>query len=184
LKDAIDLYGRLLIAIFSFVAPAMTLLIGLFGGGLSRYRKRNEEISKQLENLILIKPNDVQGVDNKQKIEGLKASISLLEKQKKVADKDERLLSGKRQVIRIFIPLILSTLFLTNYYVLRSSYLQMVETFWYKLITLSLSLTCLVFTLLVVRQVFNKIIEVKELIENEAVLEAEGNNEIQAEQEL
>jgi len=86
----------------------MTLLIGLFGGSISKYRAINVEMSTQLENFTMnVRPDDMPGVDNKTKLKSFKDNLKRNENQQKTYSKDTRLLSAKRQVRRIFIPLII-----------------------------------------------------------------------------
>jgi len=168
LKEAIDIYGKFLIAIFSFVAPAMTLLIGLFGGSISKYRAINVEMSTQLENFTMnVRPDDMPGVDNKTKLKSFKDNLKRNENQQKTYSKDTRLLSAKRQVRRIFIPLLLSVVCLITYHLLNPNdslepIVAMCNLF------LIVSILLLSYALFAVWQVFCMIIQVKEAMEKES----------------
>jgi hypothetical protein len=183
LKEAIDIYGKFLIAIFSFVAPAMTLLIGLFGGNISKYRAINEEMSVQLEDFIMnVRPGDMPGDDNKDKIKSFKKNLKENEDQQKAASKDSRLLSAKRQVRRIFIPLLISVICLMIYHLINPNDIL------FPILTtgnlfLTISILLLSYALFAVWQVFCMIIQVKEKMEKESKFVAKAEktltNEIQ-----
>ena len=186
MKEAIDIYGKFLIAIFSFVAPAMTLLIGLFGGSISKYRAINEEMSLQLENFIMnVRPDDMPGDDNRAKIKSFKQNLKQNENQQKTASKDTRLLSAKRQVRRIFIPLLLSVVCLIIYHLINpNDILLPIATIGNLFLLISILL--LSYALYAVWQVFCMIIQVKEKMEKESKFVAKEEktltNDIQPQQ--
>lgn len=182
MKDAVDIYGRFLIAIFSFVAPAMTLLIGLFGIGIAKYRTQNEKIAKELENFIMdISPKDMPGADSQTKIKAYEDNLRRNKDQQKKAARNTRLLSPKRQLRRIFIPLLLSTIFLIVYHLTKpNDLIPSIKTI--PFLCLFVSLTLLVYGLVAVWQVFCKIIDVRAAMEKDSRDEKNGGNDIRPEQ--
>ena len=161
MKDVIDIYTKILIAILGFVAPSMTLLLGVFAEGVIRQRQRNEEKIKQLEDLILQEPQQIKG-KSQDKIDYIKGSIKQHEEQKEKAQKDINLLSPKRQVIRVFGTLTLSIILAALYYFFRSPYFK-TDLKYFKLVTLILSLGAFFYSLFSLWQIFCTITELKQI---------------------
>lgn len=166
LESAIDIYGKLLIAVFSFIAPSMTLLMGLFGTGITVYRKKNEDFLKQSEDLVT-NPGNLPDTSNDKKIGLIKDRIKNLELIKKGMERDNNLLSPKRQVRRIFMPLLLSTVLLLVYYYLNEENLKTLAIVRIDHLSLFLSFCLLFYVIVVLWQIFCKIVEVKVFVEIE-----------------
>jgi hypothetical protein len=166
LESAVDIYGKLLIAVFSFIAPSMTLLIGLFGTGITMYRRKSEDFLKQSEDLVT-NPGNLPGTSNDKKIGLIKDRIKNLDLIKKEMERDNNLLSPKRQVRRIFMPLLLSTVLLIVYYYTNEEDLKGLAFVRIDRLSLFLSFGLLFYVITVLWQIFCKIVEVKCVIEIE-----------------
>jgi hypothetical protein len=117
LKEIIDLYSRVIIGILGFVAPAITLLIGVFADGIDFHRKKKVDKVRHLMDLMQDSHDKIKG-QPKEKANHLRQSIKRHDEQKSTLQKEINLLSPKRQVIRVFGSLILSLLFIVVYDIL------------------------------------------------------------------
>lgn len=160
LESAVDIYGKLLIAVFSFLAPSMTLLMGIFGAEITMYRKKNEDFLKQSEDL-LTNASSLPGTSNENKISFIRDRIKNLDLIKKEMERDHNLLSPKRQVKRVFMPLLLSTVLLIVYYYINEEHLKVLVFIRIDHLSLFLSFCLLLYAIVVLWQIFCKIIEVK-----------------------
>lgn len=160
MESAIDIYGKLLIAVFSFIAPSMTLLMGLFGTGIMMYRKKNEDFLRQSEDL-LTNAGSLPGTSNENKISFIRDRIKNLDLIKKEMERDNNLLSPKRQVKRVFMPLLLSTVLLIVYYYINEEHLKVRASIRIDHLSLFLSFCLLFYEIVVLWQIFCKNIEVK-----------------------
>ncbi len=117
MKDIIDLYSRVIIGILGFVAPAITLLIGVFADGIDIHRKKKVDKVRHLTDLMQDSHKKIKGQTKANAIH-LRQSIRRHDEQKSTLQKEINLLSPKRQVIRVFGSLIMSLLFIVGYDVL------------------------------------------------------------------
>lgn len=159
MKDIISIYSKLLISILSFIAPAMTLLINVFLEGVEKIKARNEEKIKQIEEIIKINVQNCTGDFEKT----IKDSLNSLKKQKSTAEKQLRLLNPKRQVFRLFIPLIFALL-LVLCYIFIKEYVKSINYPSVRIICLMLSGICFVYGLYVLYQLFCIVIETKRVL--------------------
>ena len=140
MKEFIDLYAKLVIGTFSFIGPSFTLFISLFYKASEQAKLKHEE---RLRVLVTIANHNKQ----------IKALISNNEKEIK-------LLSPKRQVVRLFGSLLISLSLICFYYFQKSH-------FWYwkyeilRAGTLLISGAFFLYCLWVLWQVFCIIIEAK-----------------------
>lgn len=105
MESAIDIYGKLLIAVFSFIAPSMILLIGLFGTGITVYRKKNEDFLRQSEDLVT-NPGNLPGISNDKKIGLIKDRIKNLDLIKKGMERDHNFKLGYRPEFNATQPMV------------------------------------------------------------------------------
>lgn len=175
MQEIVEIYIKVVVATFGFIAPSMTFLLGIFAKGASRQIKRNEEKMKELESLISLPPAPDT---TSNKIKHVEEQLKLMKRQLKKAEKDIRLLNPKRQINRMFIPLILCLLAASVYYGFKSPFINITNVY-LKLITLTCSLTLFLYTLFVISQLFNIMIELKQAEYKE---EEENKNPIEIEQ--
>jgi hypothetical protein len=159
MKDIIAIYSKLLISILSFIAPAITLLLNVFLGGVEKMKARNKEEILQIEGIIKMNVQNCNG-DIEHTI---KESLKLLKKQKSNAERQLRFLDPKRQIIRLFIPLI-SALVLLVVYILIKDYIKILNFTWVRIGCLLLSGLLCTYGLYVLYQLFCIIIETKRIL--------------------
>ncbi len=157
MKEVIEIYIKIIIAVFGFVAPSFTLLISIYIEGIEKKRIKQEEEIKQLERLI---KNNL--ANNSADLEGeMKSNLKQLEVKKRESTHELNLLNPKRQVIRMFLPLLFSLICIILYYVERSNIYTYLNVFSIKCITISISVMFFSYALFVLWQLFDLIIETK-----------------------
>ena len=166
LRDIIDLYSRVVIGILGFVAPAITLLIGVFADGIDVHRKRKVDKVKHLNDMMEDSHNKIKG-HSKEKVSHIIQTLRIHGKQKSTLQREINLLSPKRQVIRVFGSLILSLMLIAVYdilgiYGLASGFISL------KALALAVSLTLFAYSLICLWQIFCIIIDIKHIDSAEA----------------
>ena len=166
LRDIIDLYSRIVIGILGFVAPAITLLIGVFADGIDLHRKRKVDKVKHLNDMMEDSHNKIKG-HSKEKVSHLIQSLRVHGKQKSTLQREINLLSPKRQVIRVFGSLILCLTMIAVYDILGilgfpSSSISL------KALALAISLILFSYSLICLWQIFCIIIDIKHIDSAEA----------------
>lgn len=159
MKEVIDIYAKILIATFSFIAPSMTFFLGIFAKGTARLKRENEEKIKVFELLIL---HPSEGTNTSDQIKEKEKNIKLYKKANRAAKTDINLVNPKRQSIRIFSLLLLSGVSLACYFLLRSPYFNIYELFQYKLLVLLLSACFFIRAIFAIGQVFFLMIRIKQ----------------------
>ena len=149
----------MIIAVLGFVAPAITLLIGIFTDGIDKHRKRNVEKVKHLDNLMLQSHKKIKG-QNKDSRNTVLETFKKHNLQKLKAQRDINLLSPKRQVIRIFGSLILSVFMILVYYILRLPNFKS-DLWLFKSLSLGCSLFLFGYSVFCLWQIFCIIIDLK-----------------------
>lgn len=97
MKDALDIYIKLLVAIISFIAPLLINLLSIFSDGIAIKKKRLEEYESQTTSLVK------DGVDKGLNIAQLiTQEASLFKSKTDKTTKQLNLLDPKRQIFRIF----------------------------------------------------------------------------------
>lgn len=154
MKEAIQLYGLLILAMLSIVSPFLVIFLSLFREGFYELSKQYEEKRKQIESnlkdqvikLAKAKESKVEEIEN-----SLKANIQKLNNVKKEAIEKLSILNPRKQLFSLFIPIFLSfitiiiaILFIQNFFVLIPSLVISVGTFIYFLIILSKMLNILI----------------------------------------
>lgn len=167
MKDVIEVYIKIVIATFGFIAPSFTLLISIFIEGIEKKRIKHEEELKQLEALIQGK---IQAAGNLET--AMKDNLKQLQNKKKESTKELNLLNPRRQVKRLFIPLLCALFFIGLYHIERSKYFPECNTFVIKLFTLIPSGIFFSYAFYVLWQLFCLIIETKKnlISESKAVI--------------
>lgn len=154
MKEVIEIYIKIIIATFSFIAPSMMFFLGIFAKGSARQRKRNTEIIESVKKQILNPSISDEGNDD-DKISDKEKNIKNLKKLQKKAERDNNLLKPKRQVLRIFLPLILSAIFVSCYYICKCSHFpRQGEVIYFKLVSLILSVLAFSYALFSIGQVY------------------------------
>jgi hypothetical protein len=109
----LDIYSKLLIALISFTAPLITLILSIPSKDLTSYRDRlYEEFS---QSATLMGADTSKYKSNPDAADMADKGIAGLISQKKRIQKTLKLLDPKRQVVRIFSALAVSLLFLIAY---------------------------------------------------------------------
>ncbi len=140
MKELIDLFAKLVIGTFTFIGPSFTLFISLFSRQLY---KANATYKSRLQNLVILDGNNKE-----------------LEKLLNQNKKDTNLLNPKRQMQRLFIPLLLAIIGIGFYYFQHSHYWTYKKES-VRIITIFLSITLFLYCLFVLWQVFCMIIKAK-----------------------
>lgn len=174
MKEIVDIYVKIIIALFGFVAPSFALLISIFIEGIEKKRIKQEEEIKQLETLISKDINNPSsGLES-----AMKSSLKKLTRQKKKSTAELNLLNPKRQVTRMFLPLLLSLGCISIYYFEKSGMYPDIDSFYIKLITILISTLPLSYATFVLWQLFGLIIDTKKALitEKEAVVLQPSDN--------
>ena len=171
MRDIVDLYARIVIGILGFVAPAITLLIGVFADGIDVHRKKNVAKARQLDNLMEESHKQIKG-QSKEKVSHLFEAIKKHGRQKAKVQRDINLLSPKRQVVRVFGSLIFSLGMVLVYdfivYYHPSSDITIPE-----IVVLNVSILSFIYSLICLWQIFSLIIDIKH-IDSAQALSKEG----------
>jgi len=167
LKDLVDLYSRIVIGVLGFVAPAITLLIGVFADGIDLHRKRKVDKVKHLNDMMQDSHNKIIGKP-KGSVLHLLQTLRLHGKQKSTLQREINLLSPKRQVIRVFGSLILCLSLIAVYDILKiykfpNGILSL------KSLALGISLSVFTYSLFCLWQIFSIIIDIKHIDSAEAL---------------
>lgn len=167
MKEIVDLYSRIVIGVFGFVAPAITLLIGVFADGIDLHRKKKVDKVKHLDDMMQDSHNKIKE-HSKNKDTNLLQILRRHGKQKDTLKREINLLSPKRQVIRVFGSLILSLTMIAVYEVLviynfNSSFFTL------KALVLASSLSLFTYSLFCLWQIFCIIIDLKHIDSAEAL---------------
>ena len=155
----------MIIAVLGFVAPAITLLIGIFTDGIDKHRKRNVEKVRHLDNLMSQSHKKIKG-QSKDKENSLMETLKKHSLQKMKAERDINLLSPKRQVIRIFGSLILSIIMILVYYILKLPNFN-IDMWLYKTLSLCCSFFFFCYSIFCLWQIFSIIIDLKAIDSSE-----------------
>jgi ABC-type multidrug transport system fused ATPase/permease subunit len=119
LDIAIQLYGYLLLTIVGIITPLIAVLLPIFSEGVLELTKQyKSEESRASENLKKIASAD------KTDLEAIEKSVKDLKKIQKKAQIKLSYLSPKAQIVRLFIILLLSFLFIIVYLISKSFFLN------------------------------------------------------------
>jgi hypothetical protein len=109
----LDIYSKLLIALISFTAPLITLILSIPGQDLTKFKQRQYEELKQSVSLLNI---DTDKFKSSQSVTTLiDSSFKGLKMQAEKIEKTLQLLNPKKQIVKIFTSLGVSLLFLIAY---------------------------------------------------------------------
>lgn len=152
---AIELFGYLILTVLGFVLPVVAILLSIYHEGLSKLAQQYKtEVSQSEENLKTI------AKAKKTDLEALQQSIKELESTKRKARNKLSYLNPRKQIIRLFIPLVLAFLAVVVTSILIGTNL-------YYSLFLLISLTGFVYALIVLWNLINIIVEVKGTIDAE-----------------
>lgn len=167
MENIIVLFGYLLLTFLGFVVPVFIVLIPLYGVGVKRlskdYIKESEQKSEQIE-----KQNEKIKKDGTEGVGEIEEIIKELRVSKGQLDKKIWYLDPNKQILNLFIPILVSfilvllALFLENFYK---------DVFWY-IIPLGFSILLFFYVIYSLWEVFNVVIEMKE-VANEKLAEKE-----------
>lgn len=153
----VEVYTKVVIASFGFVAPSFTILISIFLEGIERQRKKYEEEIVQTNRLIKEAVANADTTDDSIS-KTIKKSNERLRKQKKSATRRLNLLNPKRQVVRVFLILGLSILFIILYYWAKEFFCNKI---WVSTVCIVSSIVVFIYSWYILWQLFCTIIETK-----------------------
>ena len=152
---AIELFGYLILTVLGFVLPVVAILLSIYHEGLSKLAQQYQaEVSQSEENLKTIAKAE------KTDLAAIQESIKKLESTKKRAITKLSYLNPRKQIIRLFIPLVLAFLA-----VVATSIL--IGTNVYYSLFLLISLAGFVYALIVLWNLIGIIVEVRGIIDAE-----------------
>lgn len=157
MKDIVEIYIRMIMAVFGFVAPSFTLLLSIFFEGIEASRKKHKEQIQRMDKLIKESIQDKSGTGL---AKAVKESNYQYEKQRKETQAELNLLNPRRQIRRIFIPLMGALICVGGYHLERMPQIKTPE--WVKAFSLAASLLLFLYVLIVLWQLFSVIIQIKE----------------------
>ncbi|KRB55908.1 hypothetical protein [Flavobacterium sp. Root186] len=179
MKEIIEIYSKIVVATFGFIGPSFTLLISIFIDAIEKARIKNDQQLETIKSLY-----DDAYVKNKDNIEEeMTKIIKENKKHKKQIIKESNLLNPKRQIKRVFIPLILSLFFISLYYFARTNYclLDLPFIIVLKCVAIIISGICFSYCLFALWQILNMVIEAKQILikdKNDKVVKQEKEEEI------
>ncbi|QYJ67729.1 hypothetical protein [Flavobacterium litorale] len=163
MKEIIEIYSKIIVATFGFIGPSFTLLISIFIESIEKSRAKNEQQLKTIESLYadLYKNREERDME-----EEMKKILKKNKTHKKQIMKELNLLNPRRQIKRVFIPLILSIIFIAIYYFARTKYcnLENSNLSLLKILVLAISGVCFAYCLFVLWQILNMVIEAKQAL--------------------
>ena len=143
LKELVDLFAKLVIAVFSFIGPSFTLFIALFSGQL---QKADEEFNSRLSNLNL--------AAGARQIDKIKLEIDKIEKERKRQN-------PMVHIKRIFGALLLSICCIAFFYFQHSHYWSYKDWWWLRWGTIFASILLFLYSLYAFWALFIIIIDAK-----------------------
>jgi hypothetical protein len=155
MREAIDLYAKLLIGTFSFIGPSFSLLIPLFYSAIQQSQKKH---NSKLRNLQLITSQNITNSENFP--DQIKRSNREIDKLIKQNNKEINLLKPRRQVRRLFISLFSAISFVGFYYFQRSHFWR-IDSQSLRMLSIIISGLSFVYCLRVLWQIFCTIIRIK-----------------------
>ncbi len=151
----IELFGYLILTILGLVLPIVAILLSVFQEGISKLAQQYQaEISQSEENLKTI------AKAKKTDLAAIQQSIKELESTEKRARTKLSYLSPRKQIIRLFIPLVFAFLGVIVTSILIAT------NFYYGLFLL-ISLGCFVYALVVLWNLIGIIVEVRRILDTE-----------------
>lgn len=184
MKEVIEIYSKIVVATFGFIGPSFTLLISIFIEAIEKARAKNEKRLTTMEDLYdeLYKNKEGKDIDSEMADILAKNADS-----KKQIDKEQNLLNPRRQIKRVFIPLISSLFFIACYHFMRTQYCGLNDPFWYKLFFISISGTLFSYCLYVLWQILNMVIDAKQAVikdKTDQVLKQDSGDVLDNEDEI
>lgn len=172
MKEIIDIYSKMLVATFGFIGPSFTLLISIFVEALESARISHEQQLKTINSLTRENINNSDKDIEKE----MKNSLKELTKKKKTIQKELNLLNPKRQIKRVFIPLVFSLISLAGYYFQQTEHCPIKNTHYSRIAWLGISGLLFIYCLFVLSQIIYTVIEAKQAVvkqKNDKVVEQE-----------
>ncbi|SJZ45707.1 hypothetical protein [Sediminibacterium ginsengisoli] len=148
MKEMIDLYVKVVIAMLGFIGPSFSLWIPLFYSAIENAQDRSRAQIRRIQNLLEEDP-DYEGKVNE---------LSMLLKRNK---QEVRKLHPKYQILRLMTGLGVAIFFAELYYVLKVQVYSLYSIY-FNIGALFFSCLGSIFSLLVLWQLFSTIIKAKE----------------------
>lgn len=160
MKEIIDIYTKIVVATFGFIGPSFTLLISIFIEAIEMARIKHEQQLKTINSLTRENINNPDKDIEKE----MKSSLKELKKEKTKTQRELNLLSPKRQIKRVFIPLVLSLIFISLFYFEQTPYCPIENKFYSKLTWLIASGFLFAYCLYVLWQILYMVIDAKQAL--------------------
>jgi len=109
MEQAIQLFGYLILTFLGFVVPIVGISLSVYQGGISKLIEQYKNERKQTGEKLQSQLKKIDTTDDKN-ITELKKTLVELEGIKKTAEDKIKNLDPKRQILKLFIPLIISFL--------------------------------------------------------------------------
>lgn len=159
MEQALQLFGYLIVAFLGFIAPILVILLSMFSEGRSKLSSQYENerlqseknIKEQLKKLAPTEKTDLAEIEQ---------GISKLKAIKKTAESKLSYLNPKKQILRLFILLLISFLAVTQAMLNTTSISNLC-------ISISISLICFTYAMVVLWKLLNTMIEVRKIIDDD-----------------
>lgn len=159
MEQAIQLFGFLILAFLGVAAPILVILLSVFEEGRSKLTTQYENERSQSEKNIKEQLKKLAGTEETDVTE-INQSLKSLEINKKTAEAKLSYLNPKKQIFRLFIPLLLSFLGVILA-ILTKANVDYVRLY------IAISLICFVYSIVVLWKLLGIIIEVKKIIDDD-----------------
>jgi len=164
MEKIIEIYAFFLITVIGFVVPIFAILLTLFHDGLfklaQQYKAERDQTAQKLAGQLQKLAGQLQkaGEPSSLDVKGIKQTIKELEIVKKIADAKLSLLSPKKTILRLIIPLSIAFISLLPNFFLLSIYTYVAS---------GVSLLFLGYVFVQLWKLIDIVIEVKSLIDTE-----------------
>lgn len=159
MEQATQLFGYLILTALGFVLPVMSILLSLFHQGMEKLAGQYEAERTQSETNIkeqLKKMSEAKDIDES----AIKQSIKELESIKKTAENKLSYLNPKKQIARLFIPIVIAFLG-----VLVTLFLATISRYFFLL--LLLSIVSFIYAVVALWKLISIIVEVRRILDAE-----------------
>jgi hypothetical protein len=156
-KELIDLYAKLLIGTFSFIGPSFTLLISIFSKAIQDSQERHRIIEENLVRELAQGAGPIQATEH---LDYMRQRLREYTTVRRRNRRELRLLNPSRQVRTLFTSLF-SSIFLVGVYYFQKSHFVSSQSQMKNGILLALSLIGFFFSLKVLWQIFNTVINAR-----------------------
>lgn len=162
MEQAIQLFGFLVLTLLGFVVPITAILLSLFQEGISKLTFQYQNEKSQTEENIKVQ---LRKISEKEALEenlaAIEQSLSELKAIKRRAEGKLSYLEPKKQIMRLFIPLMLA-------FLLVVALLLITPNLVYRIPLILISVACVAYALFILWKLMGIMIEVRRIISAEA----------------